>query len=296
MNTKIINKVNSLIVNEGLTNTFNKNIKLFKTTTFTPRGPLLYDFTLIIVIQGKKIAYLSDKTLQYDANNYLVVPATIPFECETIASKEEPFICMLVSIDKKVMFELIDTLAKKYEENDKSCDCSLAVFSDEVTDEIEDIIYRLLKSLKSKEETQILGEQLLRELYYRIAIGENSTFLHKMFLNTNNEAKISKALKTIHDNFKEHLDIPSLAKEEDMSVSSFHTHFKKVTSHTPLQYIKKIRLNKAKDLITQENYQVNETAYSVGYESISQFSRDFKSYYGYPPKEAKPSFEVYSMN
>jgi AraC-like DNA-binding protein len=293
MNNQIIKQVNTLINKEGLTHTFHKDVKLFKTTTYTPRGPLLYDLALVIVLQGKKIGYLPSSTLTYDANNYLVVPTTMPFECETIASKEEPFICMLVSIDKKVIYELIDSLSKEVQEEEN---CSnLGVFSDEVTPQIEDIIYRLVKALESKEETNILGNQLLRELYYRIAIGRNSHFLHKMFLNTNNEAKIAKALKTIHDNFGEHLDIPNLAKQEDMSVSSFHTHFKNITSHTPLQYIKKIRLTKAKDLIAQENYQVNETAVKVGYESIPQFSRDFKSYYGYPPKEAKPSFEVHSM-
>ncbi len=296
MNNQIIKQVDKLTKKEGLTNTFHKDIKLFKTTTYSPRAPLLYDLALVIVMQGKKIGYLPNTTLQYDSNNYLVVPTTIPFECETIASKEEPFICMVISIDKKVMYELIDSLAvKKQKEQDKSEDCNLAVFSDEVTNQIEDILLRLVNTLENKEETNILGSQLLRELYYRIAIGENSSFLHKMFLNTNNEAKISKSLKTIHDNFSEHLDIPTLARHEDMSVSSFHTHFKKITSYTPLQYIKNIRLNKAKDLIAQQNYQVNETAHSVGYESISQFSRDFKTYFGFPPKEAKPSFEVHSM-
>ena len=293
MNKQIIKQVNTISDKDGLTHTFHKDIKLFKTTTYTPRGPLLYDLALIIVIQGKKIGYLPNSTLIYDANNYLVVPTTMPFECETIASEEEPFICMLVSIDKKVMYELITSISKPI--NNEESYSHLGVFSDEVTPQIEDTIYRLLKTLESKEETSILGDQLLRELYYRIAIGKNSDFLHKMFLNTNNEAKIAKSLKTIHDNYSEHLDIPNLAKQEDMSVSSFHTHFKNITSHTPLQYIKKIRLTKAKDLIAQENYQVNETASKVGYESISQFSRDFKSYYGYPPKEAKSSFEVYSM-
>ena len=103
---------------------------------------------------------------------------------------------------------------------------------------------------------------------------------------------MTRTLKTIHNQYQKHLDIPTLAKEEEMSVSSFHTHFKKVTSLSPLQYIKKIRLNKAKDLLTRNDLQVNETAYAIGYESSSQFSKDFKSYYGYPPKEAKASFEI----
>jgi transcriptional regulator GlxA family with amidase domain len=112
-----------------------------------------------------------------------------------------------------------------------------------------------------------------------------------MFLDNNNEAKIARALKIIHTECETNLDIPNLARQEDMSVSSFHTHFKKITSHTPLQYIKKIRLNKAKDLIVKHKYQVVDAAYEMGYDSASQFSRDFKTYFGYPPKDVKPSFE-----
>ena len=91
------------------------------------------------------------------------------------------------------------------------------------------------------------------------------------------------------------MDIPNLARQEDMSVSSFHTHFKNITSHTPLQYIKKIRLNKAMDLLSKENLQVKETAYAIGYESSFHFSKDFKRYYGIPPKEVKPNLGQVNM-
>lgn len=294
MNKTILNQVNILLKNDGLHSTFLNNVKLFKTTTSTPRGPLLYDLCLILVLQGKKIGFLANQTFEYDNKNYLVVPTTLPFECETHASKEEPFICALITIDKKIMYELIDSIPQKAIKKDKSCD--LGVFSDTVNSDIEDITLRLLKALSSKEDSKILGSSILRELYYRIINGENSCFLHKMFLNSNKEAKISRALRNIHDNYNKHLDIPTLARDEDMSVSSFHTHFKKITSYTPLQYIKNIRLNKAKDLIAKQNFQVNETAYKVGYESISQFSKDFKLYFGYSPKEAKPSFKEYFLN
>lgn len=285
MNSKILLEVNKLIKNENFNKTPIKDVNIFKTSTFCPRGPLTYDFCLIIVLQGKKLGYLPNKNFEYDSKNYLVVPTTIPFECETIASKEEPFICIAININKDMMFDIISKLAK---EEAKTCKVvQMGVFQDKVTPEFEDTIYRLLKVLQSNDESEILGDSILKELYYRIATGQNAHFLHKMFLNYKQEAKIAKALKNIHDNFNKPLDIPSLAKEEEMSVSSFHTHFKNITSYSPLQYIKKIRLNKAKDLIEFKNYQVNNTAYAVGYESASQFSRDFKSYFGYPPKEAK---------
>ena len=290
MDNRILKEANKLIKEDSLTRTNIKGVHLYKTTTFLPRTPLTYDFCLVFVLQGKKIGYLPNRRFEYDCNNYLVVPAALPFECETIASKEEPYICILIDIKKELMHDVISSLSK---EDSKKCKLvQRAVFSDKVTMDLEDSIYRLLKALQSKEESAIIGDAILKEIYYRIAIGENSHFLHKMFLENKMEAKMTRTLKTIHNQYNEHLDISTLAKEEDMSVSSFHTHFKKVTTLSPLQYIKKIRLNKAKDLLTRQNFQVNETAYATGYESSSQFSKDFKSYYGYPPKEAKASFVI----
>lgn len=290
MNDKILKEVNKLIKEDSLTRTNIKGVNLYKTTTHLPKTPLMYDFCLVFVLQGKKIGYLPNKRFEYDSKNYLVVPAALPFECETIASKEEPYICILINIEKEIMYEIISSISK--EESKKCKSVQIAVFKDKVTEDLENSIYRLLKILQSKEESTILGKSVLREIFYRIAIGENSHFLHKMFLDNKMEAKITRSLRTIHKGYNAHLDIPTLAKEEDMSVSSFHTHFKKVTSLSPLQYIKKIRLNKALDLLTRDNFQVNTTAYATGYESSSQFSKDFKSYYGYPPKEAKASFAI----
>jgi len=289
MNKKILAQVDKLYKNDGIHNTFLNDVKIYTTSKYDPLSPFIYDVCLILVLQGKKIGHLGETTLIYDSKNYLAVPTTLPLECETYASKEEPFIGLVISIDKKVMYEIIDCVTKK--EAMQTHKNSLGVFSDSVTLDIEDLTLRLLKILESKEESKVLGSSVLKELYYRIAVGENAHFLHKMFLNSNNEAKIARALKIIHTQCESNLDIPNLARQEDMSVSSFHTHFKQVTSHTPLQYIKKIRLNKAKDLIAKHKYQVIDAAFELGYDSASKFSRDFKNYFGYPPKEAKPSFE-----
>ncbi|MDD2449919.1 MAG: AraC family transcriptional regulator [Sulfurimonas sp.] len=289
MNRQILSRVNKLFKGDGIHDTLLNDVKIYTTSKYDPLTPFIYDVCLILVLQGKKIGHLRENTLVYDSKNYLVVPTTLPLECETYASQEESFISLIVSIDKKMMYEIIDSVSKK--EAIKSNKNSIGIFSDIVTSNIEDLTLRLLNILQSSEESKILGASIIKELFYRIAVGENSNFLHKMFLDNNNEAKIARALKIIHTECETKLDIPNLAKEEDMSVSSFHNHFKKITSHTPLQYIKKIRLNKAKDLISKQGYQVVDAAYEMGYDSASQFSRDFKGYFGYPPKDVKPSFE-----
>jgi len=285
MNNKILEQADKLIEREGLTSTFIDGVNIYKVSTFKERCPLTYPICLIVLLQGKKVGYLPNKKFEYDKSNYLVVPIALPFECETFASADEPLIGLSFNIDKNMMLDIISSLSK--EELKESSDTKMALFQGVVSDEIEDIIYRLLKILQSKEESKILGQTILKELYYRIATGENAHFLHKMFLEQKQESKISRSLKKIHDNFNTSIDVASLAKQEDMSVASYHRHFKEITSYSPIQYIKKIRLNKAKELIESKNFQVNDTAYEVGYISVSQFSRDFKSYFGYPPKEAK---------
>lgn len=287
MKKSIIENRALLHLEDGIHDTHFSSIKIFKTTQYEPKSPLIYDVCLILVLQGKKIANLASSRFVFDCDNYLVVPTTLPLECETYATKEEPFISLIISLDRPMMVDIIEELSERDFESKKSS--SVGIFSDKVTESIELTTEKLLDVLESKEESMILGQGVLKELFYRIAIGDNAQVLHKMFLEENKESKIAKALKHIHDNYNSSLDMDSLARLCDMSVSSFHTHFKTITSHTPLQYIKKIRLSKAKDLLTKFDYKVVDVANELGYDNPSHFSRDFKSYFGYSPKEAKAS-------
>lgn len=287
MKKSIIEDREILLIEDGIHDTHLKSVKIFKTQTYEPKSPLIYDVCLILVLQGKKIANLANNRFVFDCDNYLVVPTTLPLECETYATKDEPFICLIISLDRKMMVDIIEELSLRTFNNQNNS--NIGIFSDKVTEQIEEITSKLLDVLETKEEATILGKGVLKELFYRISIGQNAKMLHKMFLEENKESKISKALKHIHDNYNTTLDMDSLARICDMSVSSFHNHFKKITSHTPLQYIKKIKLTKAKDLLTKYNYKVVEVAEELGYDNSSHFSRDFKSYFGYPPKEAKAS-------
>lgn len=287
MKKSIIENRELLSIEDGIHDTYLESIKIFKTGDYEPKSPLIYDVCLILVLQGKKIANLASSRFTFDCDNYLVVPTTLPLICETYATKEEPFISLIISLDRKMMVDIIEELSyRKFENQNKS---SIGIFSDKVTEQIENTTAKLLDILESKEEAAILGRGVLKELFYRIAIGQNASVLHKMFLESNNESKIAKALKIIHDNYQENHDMETLARVCDMSVSSFHNHFKKITSLTPLQYIKKIRLTKAKDLLIKHRFKVVDVAEELGYDNPSHFSRDFKNYFGYPPKEARAS-------
>lgn len=287
MKKSIIENREFLLLKDGIHDTYLNSVKIFKTEIYEPKSPLIYDVCLILVLQGKKIANLASNRFIFDCDNYLVVPTTLPLECETYATKNEPFICLIISLDRQIMIEIIESLKQRV--FNKKSD-NFGIFSDKVTEDIENATSKLLDILESKEESEILGKGILKEIFYRIAIGQNANMLHKMFLEENKEYKIAKALKHIHDNYNKSIDADSLARICDMSISSFHEHFKKITSHTPLQYIKKIRLTKAKDLLTKHGCKVVEVSDELGYDNSSHFSRDFKNYFGYSPKEAKASF------
>lgn len=289
MKKSIIENREILDITDGIHDTNLQNVKIFKTKNYEPKSPLIYDVCLILVLQGKKVANLANNSFVYDCDNYLVVPTTLPLECETYATKEEPFICLIISLDRKIMYDIIEKLDKSFLENKNNNNSNFGIFSDKVTLDIENTTSKLLDILPSKQESNILGKGVLTELFYKIAIGKNAKILHKMFLEANTESKIAKALKIIHNNYKQNQDMESLARSCDMSISSFHKHFKSITSHTPLQYIKKIRLTKAKDLLVKYDYKVVDVSNELGYDNQSHFSRDFKSYFGFSPKEAKAS-------
>lgn len=281
MNPEIARKACYLFDNEGINKTFLKNVKTYKASNFEPLTNFIYDLCFVVVLQGKKIAHLNENTFVYDCDNYLVIPTTLPLKCETHISEDKPFLGIIVSIDKNKMYEVI------YKINENECeekDTNLGIFSDSITDNIEDIINRLIEVLKSKEESEILGEQLIKELYYRIAKGKNAGFLYRMFSKSSNENKISEALKIIHEGDL-NIEISELAKEVDMSDSSFYNYFKEITSLTPLKYIKNIKLNKAKNLLLSGNYKIVEVSDMLGYISPSKFTRDFKNFFGVPPSK-----------
>ena len=293
MKEKILAKLKELIPNDGYYNTNIDEVKLYKMSHKTNNYNVMFENWILFTFQGKKQMRLNDISLEYNQENYLVASSTLPIECETFASKEEPFFGMVICFDLNVIYQLLDEITIEKPTTKKTS--NIGTFSDNISPEIEDIIYRIVKIVNKEEDSRVLGKALIKELLYRVLKGKNSHFLHNLLDKTSNEAKISRALKLIHNSFEKPFSIEELARKEDMSVASFHNHFKRITAHTPHQYIKRIRLNTAENLISQKNINVSEVAIKVGYEDASQFSKEFKKYFGYPPKEAKASLKEYSL-
>jgi transcriptional regulator GlxA family with amidase domain len=144
---------------------------------------------------------------------------------------------------------------------------------------------RLVRSLQSETESQILGPGLVREILYRALCGTQATVLYSLAMHSGAFSQVARALKIMQNDYAGKLDVEQLASTARMSASAFHRAFKEITSDSPIQYLKKIRLTKARDLIVQESMKAYLAADKVGYESPSQFSREFKRYFGQTPAE-----------
>jgi len=263
-----------------------EGVRLFKSTYPMPRKPIVYDPGICIVAQGHKIGYLGGRKFQYDANHYLVTSVTMPFECETFASPEDPLLGLYIDIDMGQLHDLIGRLGLQAPIGNGSEKVLPRGIGPAALDEdMAGAINRLLKCLQSETESQILGPGLVREILYRALCGTQAPVLYSLAMHSGTFSQVAYALKVMQSDYAAKLDVEQLASKARMSASAFHRAFKEITSDSPMQYLKKIRLTKAKDFIVQENMKAYIAADKVGYESSSQFSREFKRYFGQSPAE-----------
>lgn len=259
-------------------------VRFFKQLHRIPRAPLLYDPGICIVAQGSKVGYLGDTSFSYDADNYLVTSITIPFECETFATPEEPLLGLYIDIDMPLLHELIALTQREHlDHTTRATDTIKGIGPAPMETEMADAVTRLVKTLQSELETRILGAGLMRDILFRALSGRQAPVLFSLAAHDSHFARVARALKIIQSDYASRLDVDYLAQQARMSSSAFHRAFKQVTSDSPVQYLKKIRLNKARDFILQDGMKVYAAADRVGYESASQFSREFKRYFGSSP-------------
>ena len=263
-----------------------EGVRFFKSTYPIPRKPIVYDPGICIIAQGHKIGYLGGQKFQYNANHYLVSSVTMPFECETFACPEDPLLGLYIDIDMSQLHDLIGRMGLQANVGNAGEKGLPRGIGPAVLDEdMADAINRLLKCLQSETESQILGPGLVREILYRALCGTQAPVLHSLAMHSGTFSRVAYALKVMQSDYAAKLDVEQLASTARMSASAFHRAFKEITSDSPMQYLKKIRLTKAKDFIVQENMKAYIAADRVGYESSSQFSREFKRYFGQSPAE-----------
>ena len=280
-------------IEDGVHESRLKEVLFFQETKYVPRRPIVYDPGIAIVAQGHKIVYLGGQKFQYDTNNYLVTSVTMPADCETCASPEEPVRGLYIYIDMAQLHDLIGRMGlqapiTKGSEKGLPRGIGPAVMDKEMAD----ATTRLVRCLQSETEAHILGPGLVREIMYRALCGTQAPVLYSLAMHSGTFSQVAHALKVMQSDYSAKLDVEQLADTGRMSATAFHRAFKEITSDSPMQYLKKIRLTKARDLMVQENLKAYIAADKVGYESSSQFSREFKRYFGQSPADMMRELRV----
>jgi AraC-like DNA-binding protein len=237
--------------------------------------------TLAIVVQGQKEVLLGEETYAYCVGQYLIVSVDLPLSgCAVKATSDKPFLALKLNLDVMQLCEMIAQMTFSSEKKENSV---RGISVSNVDAALIDCALRLTKLLETPQDIPMLAPIAIREIYYRLLVGKQSEAVRQIATSGSNMQRIAEVIKLIKAEFTKPMRIEALARQVGMSTSSFHQHFKQVTSMSPLQYQKQLRLLTARQMMLAENADATSAAYQVGYESPSQFSREYSRMFGAPP-------------
>ena len=279
---RMTNLLTELAPNEGYTLSALDGVRFMRSDLPLGRTPVLYEPSIVIVCQGRKRGFLGDEIYLYDAQHYLVLSVPLPFSTETEASEAQPMLAVSLRLDLTAVADLVLAIGQS---RDHTNVAPRGMVSTPLGEVLADATLRLLEVLASPLEAQILGPAIVREICFRVLVGEQGGAMRAALAHQGQFGKVAKALRRIHADYAQALDVAHLAGEAGMSVPAFHAHFKTVTQTSPIQYIKSTRLHQARLLMIRDGVTAAAASARVGYESPSQFSREFKRFFGRTPVE-----------
>jgi len=244
--------------------------------------PTVYQPCLAIVVQGRKRALLNDEVFHYDALNYLVVSVTLPAMGQVLeASPEHPYLSLRLNLDLEQIARLVLELGDR---GPLPSTADRGLFVARLDEPLLDAVLRMVKLLDTPEDIAVLGPVVEREIYYRILRGELGSRLVDLAQSEGGNHRIVRAIEWLKQRYAAPLRIEELAEAVHMSPSALHHRFKAVTAMSPLQYQKQLRLHEARRMMFSDGLESATAAHRVGYESASQFSREYRRLFGAPPR------------
>ncbi|MBB5369865.1 MULTISPECIES: AraC family transcriptional regulator [unclassified Janthinobacterium] len=271
-----------LAPNEGYNLTSLPGVRFLRSNRALKLVPVLYDPGIVIVCQGRKRGFFGGQTYVYDENHCLVVSVPVPFTMETDASLEEPLLAIYMHLDFKLAADLMLQLDQLGAAAPGKPQGMLSTAMDQ---RLNGSVLRFLAAMIEPTEAAILGPALVREIYFHILNSEQGPSMRAALAMQGQFGKVARALRQLHARYSENLTVEQLASEAGMSVPAFHVHFKSVTNTSPMQYLKSTRLHQARLLMVRNSITAAAASSEVGYDSPSQFSREFKRLFGNSPVE-----------
>ncbi|EMF8863987.1 AraC family transcriptional regulator [Vibrio parahaemolyticus] len=251
--------------------------------TSTPPTSYTHNPSICLIAQGRKRVLLGEESFIYDANHFLISSVDLPIIANIIeASEERPYLGLIMELDLTEISQLIVDSELAFTQS-KEAQKGIAV--GELSESLLDAFVRLAELLDEGQNIKILAPIIKREIFYRLLMSEQGTRLHQIVTAGSHSHQIAKAIDWLKNNFVKPLSVGDLDSYTGMSKSSFYTHFRSMTSMTPLQFQKKLRLSEARRLMLTENLDAMAATFKVGYESPSQFSREYSRLFGAPPSK-----------
>ncbi|MEM7769328.1 MAG: AraC family transcriptional regulator [Cyanobacteria bacterium P01_A01_bin.37] len=247
----------------------------------------VYEPALAIIVQGNKKLLLGEETYHYGVAQYLVVSVELPVRGFIVeATPDQPYLGFLLKLSPLHLADIVaqiqSTIGTQPRIGTKESSCR-GLFVSDVDLPLLDCAFRLTQLLDTPQDIPFLAPMIIREIYYRLLTGEQGDAIRQIATSGSNMQRIASVIELLKADFAQSLRVEELAEHANMSASSFHRHFKAVTSMSPLQYQKQLRLLEARRLMLAEDTDATHAAYQVGYESPSQFSREYSRMFGSPP-------------
>ncbi|NIJ79237.1 AraC family transcriptional regulator [Xanthomonas cannabis] len=264
----------------GLTSTPIPRVDLRVGQGSTDQAPCLYRSMICFILQGSKRVALNDALLSYDSEHYLISALDLPLIGQILDAPDgQPYVAVSLVLDPAVLAELAATMPPVRESEQKG----IGIAINPMTPTLRDTLLRLLSLLDTPADIPVLAPMLERELLYRLLQGPQGRLLRQIAQPEGALGSIRRAVAWIRDNFDARLRIDTLCAASGMSRASLHRHFLSLTGLSPIQYQKHLRLQEARQLLLAGEHRASDVAFAVGYESASQFSREYLRQFGAPP-------------
>ncbi|WP_430390288.1 AraC family transcriptional regulator N-terminal domain-containing protein [Dyella sp. 20L07] len=272
--------VERLAPHEGVHATAWPALTLFRADSVSAPTCAMYEPGLGLALQGAKQIMLGQQTFVHQPASYLVTSVDVPVSSQVLrASRDEPCLCLTFKLDLQRIRELLPEIKPVRGASALAMGFSLSPLDGGLLDPL----LRLVRLLDTADDLAVLGPLIERELLYRLLTGEQGARLVQLATSGTQSHQVSRAIDWLRRHYDEPLRIDELAGRVNMSASSLHHHFRAITAMSPLQYQKQLRLHEARGLLITGQCDVATAAHRVGYESPSQFSREYSRHFGAPP-------------
>lgn len=249
--------------------------------TESPRN-CLYKPRFVYMATGRKAARQGTQKVVYDENVLMIAGIDAPCTSNIIeASPSNPSMAMSIGLDMNLIGQLSMTLPMPATTDAESF---AALMVQPIDAEILDAFLRLDSILERPEEVAVLGPMIIKEIHFRLLLGPNGGYLRSLYSYGSQKCHVALAVSWLRNHFKQTFRVEELAERVHMSMSTFHRHFKDITSLSPIQFQKHLRLHEAQRLMISEDASIADACNAVGYESVTQFTRDYKRLFGEPPR------------